>query len=141
MNKAHGAVNSKWGKAPCYEIGMRSLVVCFGLALLVGSAVAPQARAEGGSAPKNLQVLPKTMTKDQVKTIMKGFSKSLGVECDFCHDVPDMASDKLPHKQIARQMMKMTQDINAKWLDGKNGPKAEVSCNTCHRGEAKPKKD
>ena len=35
------------------------------------------------------------MTKDQVKVIMKGFSKNLGVECDFCHDVPDMASDKL----------------------------------------------
>jgi hypothetical protein len=36
--------------------------------------------------------------------------------------------------------MKMTEDIEAKWLDGKNGPKSELTCNTCHRGEPKPKK-
>jgi hypothetical protein len=124
---------------------MRSFLLLSGLALLVYLCVAGgwsrQARADGPSAPKNLQILPKTMTKDQVKGVMKHLAKELGVECDHCHDVPDMASDKNPHKVIARQMMIMTQEINSKWLDGKNGPKAEIGCNTCHRGEPKPKKD
>ena len=35
------------------------------------------------------------MTKDELKPIMRAQTKALGVECDFCHDVPDMASDKL----------------------------------------------
>ena len=91
------------------------------------------------AGPKNLQVLPKTLTKDQVKGMMKHMSKELGVECDFCHDVPDMASDKNEKKQIAREMMKMTFELNSKWVT-KIAPKGEkVTCFTCHRGEQKPK--
>src|SRR6185503_9264750 len=65
---------------------------------------------------KNLQVLPKTTSKDEIKQIMKSQAKALGVECDFCHDVPDMASDKNPKKLTARQMIKMTAEINQRWL-------------------------
>jgi Photosynthetic reaction centre cytochrome C subunit len=144
MHKARRRI-SKWGRGSCYEIEMRSFLLFSGLALAVsvGAAIglSTRARADGPSAPKNLQILPKTMTKDQIKVVMKHFAKDLGVECDYCHDVPDMASDKLQPKLIARQMMKMTEEIDTKWLDGKNGPKAMVTCNTCHRGEAKPKKD
>ena len=110
--------------------------VLVAVAALVSAGLA-NAQAPG---PKNLQVLPKTMTKDQVKATMKNISKSLGVECDFCHDVPDMASDNNPHKKTAREMMKMSAEINAKWIS-KIAPKAEVTCNTCHRGRAKPEKE
>ena len=91
------------------------------------------------SAPlKNLQVLPKSTTKEQIKVIMKAQAKALGVECDFCHDVPDMAADT-EHKKIARQMMKMTEEINAKWMKGWSGAeKHPVGCNTCHRGQSEP---
>ncbi len=91
-----------------------------------------------GPGPKNLQVLPKTTTKEQLKIIMKEQSKALGVECDFCHDVPDMASDANEHKKIARQMMKMTEEINAKWIKGtiKSPEKHPVLCVTCHQGKA-----
>ena len=65
--------------------------------------VAALAFADG---PKNLQVLSKNTPKEQVKQIMKQQSKDLGVECDFCHDVPDMAADTNKMKNVARQMMK-----------------------------------
>jgi hypothetical protein len=99
-------------------------------------SLAANAFAEG-SAPKNLQVFPKGTSKEQLKAMMKIISKELGVECDHCHEVPDMASDKLQPKKIAREMMKMTEELNTKWIT-KVAPKAEVTCNTCHRGHAKP---
>jgi Photosynthetic reaction centre cytochrome C subunit len=88
---------------------------------------------------KNLQVLPKTTTKDEIKVIMKAQSKALDVECDYCHNVPDMASDDNPNKKLARQMMKMQQEINDKWLKGmKDADKNRVTCGTCHRGKETP---
>src|SRR6476619_5623294 len=77
---------------------------------------------------KNVQVLPKTMSKDDLKALMKAQSKALGVECDYCHDVPDMASDKNEKKQIARKMMQMQNEINEKWIKGwKGAEKNKVS--------------
>lgn len=107
------------------------------LALVAAVGLPRLAAADAPAGPKNLQVLPKSTSKDQVKAIMKGMSKELGVECDFCHDVPDMASDKNEHKKIAREMMKMTDELNAKWVK-KVAPKAEVNCFTCHHGKEKP---
>jgi hypothetical protein len=88
---------------------------------------------------KNLQVLPKSITKEQIKEIMKAQAKALDVECDYCHDVPDMASDTKAEKKTARQMMKMTAEINDKWLKGmKDAEKNRVTCGTCHRGKSTP---
>src|SRR5437588_10938583 len=90
---------------------------------------------------KNLQVLPKTISKDELKTYMKAQAKALGVECDFCHDVPDMASDKNDKKLIARKMIQMTNDVNDKWLKGmKDADKNKVTCSTCHQGHEQPPK-
>ncbi|MDB4971413.1 MAG: c-type cytochrome [Myxococcales bacterium] len=100
--------------------------------------------AMGGVAAaewKNVQVLPKTMSKDELKALMKAQSKALGVECDYCHDVPDMASDKNEKKLIARKMMQMQNEINEKWIKGwKGADKAKVSCGTCHQGHEEPPK-
>ena len=109
---------------------MRSVV------MIVFVAACGVALADG---PKNLQILPKNITKDQLKALMKQQSKDLGVECDFCHEVPDMASDKNKNKEIARQMLKMTFEINDKWLKGmKDADKHKVTCGTCHRGKDEP---
>ena len=90
---------------------------------------------------KNVQVLPKTLSKDELKTLMKAQSKALGVECDYCHEVPDMASDKNEKKQIARKMMQMQNEINDKWIKGwKGADKAKVTCGTCHQGHEEPPK-
>jgi|SRR6185312_12305337 len=114
---------------------MRWLVVT----VLVGGASlgGGVARAEF----KNLQVLPKNMSKDDLKAYMKAQSKALGVECDYCHDVPDMASDKNEKKLIARKMIQMTNDINDRWLKGiKDAEKNKVGCGTCHQGKEQPPK-
>jgi hypothetical protein len=90
---------------------------------------------------KNLQVLPKTLSKDEMKALMKGQAKALGVECDFCHDVPDMASDKNEKKQVARKMIQMTNEINQKWITGwKGADKNKITCGTCHQGHESPPK-
>lgn len=105
--------------------------------ILVGGLGGGVARADF----KNLQVLPKTISKDDLKSYMKAQAKALGVECDFCHDVPDMASDKNAKKQIARKMIQMTNDVNDKWLKGmKDADKNKVTCATCHQGHETPPK-
>jgi hypothetical protein len=116
------------------EIAPMRVVVAVALSLFALTA--------GADPLKNLQVLPKDSTKDQVKQIMRAQAKALDVECDYCHDVPDMASDANPNKKIAREMMKMTIEINGRlkgMKDLKDVEKHTVTCNTCHRGAAEPK--
>jgi hypothetical protein len=93
-------------------------------------AVAPA----GPGVFKDLQVLPKDTTKAQIKAIMKEQSKALGVDCDHCHKEPDMAADT-PKKTIAREMMKMTAELNKKYRSTTNG---KVTCWSCHRGAMRP---
>jgi hypothetical protein len=83
---------------------------------------------------KNLQILPKNMPKDQLKAVMKAQSKALGVECDHCHTPPDMDKET-KNKTIAREMMKMTDQINKVFLKGMD---KKVTCDTCHRGKEVP---
>ena len=45
-----------------------------------------------------------------------------------------MAKD-VPKKIVARQMMKMTNELNAKYFKAKEG---KVACGTCHQGKSKP---
>jgi len=59
----------------------------------------------------------------------------LGVQCIYCHVQGNFASDENPKKEAARQMIRMSQAINANFPDGK----MRVTCYTCHRGEAEPK--
>jgi hypothetical protein len=102
--------------------------------VLVGGGVATAADW------KNLQVLPKTISKDDLRANMKMQSKALGMECDGCHDVPDMASDKNQNKIIARKMMQMEKEINEKWIKSmiKDADKHQVTCGTCHQGHESP---
>jgi hypothetical protein len=103
--------------------------------LLVAQA---QDKAKKGPPPpaKNLQVL----TEDELHSgVMQKFAAALGGNCLTCHvqgtgTRPDFASDENPHKVIARNMIKMTREINAKFPDGKE----HVTCYTCHRGTHEP---
>jgi hypothetical protein len=83
---------------------------------------------------KNLQVLPKNISKDELKAVMKAQSKALGVECDYCHEMPTAEKDT-DHKKVAREMMKMTNEINDKFIKDANH---KVVCATCHRGKEEP---
>ena len=92
---------------------------------------------------KNLKVLSKNTTHDEMDSIMKSFKVALGVKCSFCHsqrkDDPkklDFASDDNEHKLIARDMMRMTTRINKKYF--KNQEVDAVTCYTCHQGKKEP---
>ncbi|HRE52580.1 MAG TPA: c-type cytochrome [Flavitalea sp.] len=91
---------------------------------------------------KNLKVLPKNTTHDQMDSVMKHFAKSLGVKCNFCHvrnadtKKMDFVSDENKNKDIARAMMKMTNKINKKYF-GHEGV-AAITCYSCHNGKQEP---
>lgn len=91
----------------------------------------PPAQAD---APENLEVLPDSTSEDEIRETMQGMARALGVTCDHCHDDDDMAKDT-PKKEEARDMMRMTNAINNQHLSGGD---SEVTCMTCHRGEATP---
>jgi len=98
--------------------------------LLAGLLLAPPSFAQF----KNLQVLPKNISKDELKSVMRAQAKALGQECDFCHKMP-MPEVETEKKKIAREMMKMTNEINAKFM---KKSKLKVNCDTCHRGKEEP---
>lgn len=61
---------------------------CLSLAVvcaLAAPAMLSAQGARGGEPPKNLQVLPKDMSRQQVLAIMGGFTNALGVNCAHCH--------------------------------------------------------
>jgi hypothetical protein len=90
---------------------------------------------------KNIQSL-KGVPAGQLLTIMDtGFRPALGVKCSFCHDPQNWSSDDKKEKKAAREMMRMTHDINDKYLKemkGLDSDKPAVNCTTCHRGQKKP---
>jgi photosynthetic reaction center cytochrome c subunit len=81
---------------------------------------------------KNVQVL-KDLPPDDLFASMNFISASLGVDCMFCHVRPFDKDDK-DEKKTARKMLSMTIAINRQNFEGHR----EVTCNTCHRGSAKP---
>lgn len=63
--------------------------------------------------------------------------------CNYCHNPENMASDEHYTKVVARKMLQMTRNINAKWtphfsLSNYAGKGAGVTCWTCHRGKPVP---
>jgi hypothetical protein len=100
----------------------------------------------------NLQVLPKNISTQQMNKIMVGeFEDALGVSCGFCHatnkegDGLDFASDAKPEKQIARQMLRMTLNLNRDYFKidtpAMGTANIVVTCNTCHKGDTFPDGD
>ncbi|MBB6498459.1 c-type cytochrome [Pedobacter cryoconitis] len=113
--------------------------------VIVLSGFMPQAEKKAS----NLKVLPKDISHEDLDKIMDGYKAALGVKCNFCHapskDDPkhmDFASDAKPEKEIARNMMRMTNRINKKFFHVKNANEVKavlaVNCVTCHNGKAHP---
>ncbi|ANE53478.1 c-type cytochrome [Flavisolibacter tropicus] len=125
----------------------KSYLVTLGLALAV---VISSAFTKDEPRYKNLKVLPKNTTKEQMDSVMKHFTVALGVKCNFCHvynqeqKSMDFASDGNNHKSIARDMLKMTAKLNDKYFNVKHADKLdadlEVTCYTCHNGKVHPAK-
>ncbi len=97
---------------------------------------------------KNLKVLPKDTGAQQLRSVMVGFTRSLGVRCVHCHvgkegepfSSWDFASDTNPNKDRARQMLRMLKDINddlAK-IQPSGDQRVNMWCHTCHQGRPRP---
>jgi hypothetical protein len=123
---------------------MRKILLMVAVASLAALVMFAQDKGGGKGAPGgggkakaprvNLKVLP-----DDANLIptMQSFVAALGVAdkggCNFCHEM-DRSSDAKQEKVMARMMISMAKDINAKFPDGKE----HVTCFTCHRGSTMP---
>ena len=112
--------------------------------VVVGVAVTNNPNQE-----RNLKVLPQDITDQKLDSIMHSYNVALGVNCEFCHSKKlmfpggmDFPSDSNPMKENARQMMRMTIQINKTEFNFDVNKKPEyinvVSCRTCHRGQPMP---
>jgi hypothetical protein len=122
-----------------------TLAALFALMIVGMAAINPP-----DDGPKNLKVLPKHISHEDLDKVMDSWKTALGVHCNFCHAPSadssshhlDFASDAKPEKNIARHMYKMTGKINKKYFsfakDDKGASIVVVSCVTCHRGSPHP---
>lgn len=97
----------------------------------------------------NVQVLPPSISPREVIGLMRQFTFATGLRCSSCHvgredqplDQYDFASDDKRQKKVAREMLRMVRSINQQTLAAlpeRPAPPVEVTCNTCHRGVARP---
>lgn len=127
------------------------LGIALAMLLFVTIGLPKGASAQDDEGFKNLKVLHKDISKDELMGIMKSFTQALGVHCEHCHveiEEPgqrpkrDFASDEKEPKNTARTMLKMVSDINSTYLtqiEGHSGdPLRTVTCATCHRGHQDP---
>jgi tetratricopeptide (TPR) repeat protein len=119
------------------------------LPALMAAALALGARADAQipATFKNLQVLPKDVSRAELVQTMRSMATDLGVRCAHCHVGPDdlqgmdFATDEKRAKQVARVMLKMVRSINADFIDtvpAGAGARQMVTCITCHRRATKP---
>lgn len=88
---------------------------------------------------KNIKVLKNVPAERFLMIMDKGWSNALNVNCNHCHNTHDWASEEKGDKQLAREMVVMTNKINSDLLKKIEGlERANVNCSTCHRGEKKP---
>jgi hypothetical protein len=127
----------------------RSFLVISGFVLMISISLAFTETKHDDPIYKNLKILPKNITKEQMDSVMHHFENSLGVGCGYCHvrndstRKTDFVSDANPHKNKAREMMKMMDKINDKYFDVTGAKRSittqlMVTCYTCHHGAAEP---
>ena len=121
-----------------------------GFAFLAFISIGIAATNPSDDRAKNLKVLPKNISHEELDKIMDNFKAALGVKCNFCHAPSadtsshhlDFASDVKPEKDIARHMMRMTNKINKKYFSLNNADggyqEPSITCMTCHRGNPHP---
>ena len=142
--------------SPFFTASVTALVsVSFAVAAVAQTPATQQPPAEEHHhheepAPTNLQVLPKSMTGEQVHELMHKWEAALGAECSTCHAADPnnigpngkprlkFADDSKPEKATARLMYKMVNEINGNYIDKVDNSGVPVSCGTCHRGHLDP---
>ena len=121
------------------------------LLTFVALSVSASAQVAGKFPPDSLintKVFPHNTPVQEVIGQMRNFTGALGVRCQFCHvgeegkplETFDFASDKKRTKLVARQMMRMVQEVNRRLdtIPERPTPAVAVTCATCHRGLSRP---
>jgi tetratricopeptide (TPR) repeat protein len=120
------------------------------LAMSLSSVLCLAPAAAHAQAPTeftNLQYFPKTISRDELIGVMRGFSFSLNVRCQYCHagkDGPNLkdmnfASDEKETKRTARAMLHMVEGINQQYIAKlESRTSNRVECVTCHHRLSKP---
>ena len=98
--------------------------------------------------PQNFQVLPKDFPTQNLRAVMTGFTRALGVRCTHCHmgtegeplSSYDFPSDDNPNKNRAREMLRMLGSVNdhLKKIEPTGLKRVNMWCHTCHRGRSRP---
>jgi tetratricopeptide (TPR) repeat protein len=121
-----------------------------GIVVSVAAFTAPAAAQFPPDSFVNLKVLPRDIETRALIDMMAGFTRALGVRCEFCHvgeeGMPlaqfDFPADDKVTKRKARQMLRIVQAINDEYLTDltdRAEPPVEVRCATCHRGVTEPR--
>ena len=121
------------------------------LLVVVTFASVASAQPQGKFPPDSLintKVIPRSTPVMDVIGTMRNFTSALGVRCQFCHvgqeGQPlaqfDFASDQKRNKLVARQMLRMVAEINARLdtIPERGQPPVTATCMTCHRGVNRP---
>ena len=77
-----------------------------------------------------------------IMPLMQEIVQALGVQCEYCHSAPRGSGLPEPRKDIARQMIAMTRELNTRvqTATGKPAPQTvQVKCVTRHRGVPIPR--
>lgn len=121
--------------------------ITLALLLIISSGNESRAQNKKDDKPVNLKVLPANIGAKELDQLMDSYSIALGVYCNFCHGDPkdkstkhtDFAADVNPKKDVAREMIKLANNINNNLLNGARAYDkriVNVSCVTCHHGSA-----
>lgn len=118
---------------PKYSAAKRSDLKGFLIILAVAVTIpilliAPPSQSQSVSEVKRAE--------EEMREVMRVWSRQLGVTCLTCHDTSNFRSDKLAAFKVGKEHMKITQTLIDNGMDGKKSPKAD--CFMCHRGKLKP---
>jgi hypothetical protein len=70
---------------------------------------------------------------------MQAIADALGVECQFCHAPKAVTAAGRLRLDVAREMIAMTSEVNARVAGATGTEGTRVSCITCHRGVTIPR--
>ncbi len=130
------------------KLAVLSAVLAFPAASVLAQAPVPSPAP--AHTYENLKVLPAGIGHDDLIKVMGGFTRALGVNCAYCHvasngrrpAADEFKLDTKDEKNVARVMMRMTDDINTRQLPltGKDPAHLQkVTCATCHGGLPEPR--
>ena len=119
---------------------MRALIIALVAASCFDSAEAQPPGKWPPDSLVNVQVIPKKTQPVQVWGMMRNIAGALGVSCTFCHvgsdSAPleriDFATDEKRNKRVARQMMRMVQEVNSRLDTIPARPTATAHCDVHH---------